>query len=61
MGKSSSKVSTNNPNVNIEEDITLDKFMGAKLNNMKNIVKENKTLLVSLLLGTVYYTIKNYY
>lgn len=39
----------------------LDDYVGYKVNNIKKIINENKTLIICSLIGSVYYVIKKKY
>lgn len=43
------------------KNIKLDDYVENKLSTLKNLVKENKTLIICTLLGSTYYVYKLYF
>ena len=41
----------------VEINVTTDMYIGQKLKSLKNLVKENKTIVSVLTLSTIYYVV----
>lgn len=41
-------------------NITTDMYIGQKLNNLKDLLKENKTIVSLYVLGAIYYVVSKY-